>query len=330
MIRSFYSELVRQSGGGGKRSRFWLRAGISTAVLVMLVWWFSSAALLSAMARIPLPVWCAVIGGFIVGHVISAFKWRLLLHAVDVRVSGTDAVRAHGAGLFANLCLPSIIGGDVVRAGMIMRRHGNYEHIALGSLADRINDSFALLLLAAIAATLVPTEVVPTAGTALKGVAVVLFAGLFSIIVLIRWLPAGRLPEKFARVLLRFRTGMDLLTGAPAIALMAFCLSIAIQGGFVLLNVMLARSMGIDAPLVIWLFAWPLAKLIALAPISLGGIGVREVAIAGLMAPFGIDAATVVAQSLSWEVVLIGSGLLAGLLVAVVPEPPIEEEGVAG
>jgi uncharacterized membrane protein YbhN (UPF0104 family) len=132
----------------------------------------------------------------------------------------------------------------------------------------------------------------------------------------IRWFPAARLPGRFERILLRFRTGMDLLTGAPGIALLAFSLSFAIQGGFVLLNVLLARAMGIEAPVAVWLFAWPLAKLVALAPVSLGGIGVREVAIAGLMVPFGVDAAAVV---------LIGSGLLAGLLVAVVPAGTREE-----
>ena len=330
MIRSFYSELVGQSAGGGRRSRFWLRAAISIVVLAALLWWFSSDALFSAMARIPLPVWCLVIGGFIAGHIVSAFKWRLLLHAVDVRVSGVDAVRAHGAGLFANLCLPSIIGGDVVRAGMVMRRHGNYEHIALGSLADRINDTLALLLLAAVAATRVPADALAAAGAALLGVAAILFSGLLAVLVLIRWFPVARLPARFARILLRFRAGLDLLVSAPGTAILAFSLSLAIQGGFVLLNVMLARAMGIEAPAELWLFAWPLAKLIALAPVSLGGIGVREVAIAGLMAPFGVEAAAVVAQSLSWELVLIGSGLLAGLLVAVVPARTTGEEGATG
>ena len=37
----------------------------------------------------------------------------------------------------------------------------------------------------------------------------------------------------------------------------------------------------------VWLLAWPLAKLIALAPVSLGGIGVREVALATLLLPCG-------------------------------------------
>ena len=38
----------------------------------------------------------------------------------------------------------------------------------------------------------------------------------------------------------------------------------------------------------------------------------RELALAALLAPFGVEAATAVAQSLGWEVVLVGSGLSAG------------------
>jgi uncharacterized membrane protein YbhN (UPF0104 family) len=106
---------------------------------------------------------------------------------------------------------------------------------------------------------------------------------------------------------------------APGIATLAFMMSVAIQGGFILLNIALAKQIGIAATASLWFFAWPLAKLVALAPISLGGIGVREVAIASLMSPFGIDPALVVAQSLTWEVVLVISGLLAGTMAAFMP-----------
>ena len=81
----------------------------------------------------------------------------------------------------------------------------------------------------------------------------------------------------------------------------------------------LATAIGIDSHIVLWMFAWPLAKLVALAPISLGGIGVREIALAGILAPFGIEASLAVAQSLSWEVVLIVTGAFSGLAVAMLP-----------
>ena len=98
-----------------------------------------------------------------------------------------------------------------------------------------------------------------------------------------------------------------MLAFVPAFVLafmLAFVLAflLAFVGAFMLafvlafmLAVMLASGVGVEAPLEIWFFAWPLAKILAIAPVSLGGIGVREASLAALMAPFGADAAGVVA-----------------------------------
>ena len=107
-------------------------------------------------------------------------------------------------------------------------------------------------------------------------------------------------------------------------------MSLGVQSGFIGLNVVLASAMELSAPISLWFFAWPMAKLIALAPVSLGGIGVREAALAGLMAPFGIEASVVVAQSLGWEAVLISSGLIAGIAVALLPVSPSDMGGQPG
>ena len=319
MIRSFYSGLLARTGNGRNTYKLVIRALVSVGILAALLWWLPVDALLQAVSAIAPRVWILVVCGFILGHIVSAFKWRLLLRAVDVNISGLEAVRAHGAGLFANLCLPSVVGGDVVRAGVVIRDHKRFENIALGSLADRINDSFALVVLAAIAGVFVPQISATAVGTLLAGVALMLLVGVLAGFAIIRWYPVSRLPQKLGGILLRFRSAMDSLGRAPMIASLAFFMSLGIQGSFVALNILLAHEIGIDAPPSLWFLAWPLAKLVALAPISLGGIGVREVAIAGLMAPFGIAPAVVVAQSLSWEAVLVGSGLFAGIVVAMLP-----------
>jgi len=319
MIRSFYTGLLKPSGEGSKRYKLLVRAGVSLGVLALLLWWLPTDILLDAITGISWPVWVLVVSGFLLGHLFSAFKWRLLLHAVGVKISVTEAVRAHAAGLFANLCLPSVVGGDVVRAAVVMRDHKRVESVALGSLADRINDSFALVLLAALAGIFIPNIAEMSTGKILVGAAVLLLSVVLVVLALIRWFPVARLPYRIEQFVLRFRDAQDSLIRSPGIAFTAFMMSFSIQGGFILLNVVLADEIGIDAPIALWFFAWPMAKLIALAPISLGGIGVREIAIAGLMAPFGINSTLVVAQSLSWEVVLVGSGLFAGLMATVLP-----------
>lgn len=275
--------------------------------------------LLPAITAISLPVWLLVIVGFILGHIFSAIKWRLLLGTVRVNIRVMEAIRAHGAGLFANLCLPSIVGGDIVRAGVVIRDHGNTTNIAIGSLADRVNDSLALITLAAIAAMWIPDTTEPETGSIFTAIGALLLLGAITSLMVVYLAPVARFPTRLAGIILRIRQALGSITRSPWIALTALLMSVGIQGGFVLLNIVLAREIGIEASMQLWFFAWPLAKLIALAPVSLGGIGVREVAIAGLMAPFGIDPALVVAQSLSWQAVLVGSGLFAGLVVTLLP-----------
>lgn len=318
MIQGFFGRLLAQARGANW-GKVVARATVSILVLAVLFWWLPTEALLGAVARISPAVWLLVVTGFLAGHVLAALKWRLLLHAAGAAVARRDALRAHGAGLFANLCLPSVVGGDVVRAGIIMRERRHIESVALGSLGDRLNDTLALVLIAATGGLLVPEIGGTNNSRVLILVTMLLFGGVVAGFAVIRWAPLDRMSSRLAGVIVRLREAMAALLAAPRTVLAALTLSVAIQTSFILLNILLATRIGIDAEPALWFFAWPLAKLVALAPVSLGGIGVREVAIAALMAPFGVDAALVVGQSLCWEVVLIVSGLLAGLAAAWMP-----------
>jgi glycosyltransferase 2 family protein len=96
---------------------------------------------------------------------------------------------------------------------------------------------------------------------------------------------------------------------------MAAALSLAITAQliFILLSIRLAEACGLHLGFRAWLFAWPLAKLSAALPITQGGIGVREAALAALLLPFGAPAALSVAAGLAWEAIVISGALLAGI-----------------
>ena len=320
MIRKFYAGLLTVSALKKNRNILILRVAVSVGILALLFWWLPTEKLLQAIRSVSGSIWLIAISGFLFGHFVSALKWRFLLGIVGTHISRLDAVRAHGAGLFANLCLPSIVGGDFVRAGIIVRKKGNIETIALGSLMDRINDTFALLLLASIAGFFLPTHSDVSFGNVLIIFSATLLVLVISLLVVIKLAPVDRLPPRISRIVIKLRSAIDLLLSAPHLALAGLTLSVGIQSAFIGLNILIASSMEIPSSIVLWFFAWPLAKLIALAPISLGGIGVRDSALAGLMVIFGIDASSVVAQSLSWQGVLIISGILSGILVTWLPE----------
>jgi hypothetical protein len=91
-------------------------------------------------------------------------------------------------------------------------------------------------------------------------------------------------------------------------------LSLAIQALFVLLNAWIGRAIGIGVPLGVWFIAWPLAKLVALMPISIGGLVVREAALAGVLSQFGVPVALGAVAGLLWQTVTFSGGLLGGVI----------------
>ena len=104
------------------------------------------------------------------------------------------------------------------------------------------------------------------------------------------------------------------MSARRAALLTAALVSLGVQSAFVLTNVWLARSVGVDTPLAPWFVAWPLSKLVAVLPISLGGIGVREAALVTLLTPYGAARDGVLATGVLWQAVLAVSGL-GGLIV---------------
>ena len=329
MIKSFYMRLAKPIDGPphetpGKQNflsgKLVVRLCVSIGILVFLIAWLPTETLIAAILSVPATLWIVVVSLFIVGHVVSALKWRMMLRATGIKVRVGLSIRAHFAGLFANLCLPSIVGGDFIRAALVIREQkSDMAAIALGSLADRINDVLALLIIASLAYYLMPSSQEQVTADTLAILTITLLLGVVTGITFVRFVPRTILPKFLHSVFDKIVLASDSLIANPLITLSGLILSLLIQCSFVGLNIIFANAMAIEASILVWMFAWPMAKLVALAPVSLGGIGVREVALAGILAPFGVEASMAVAQSLSWEIVLIFTGIFSGIVVAMLP-----------
>jgi len=298
--------------GVARRLQLWLRLLLSAAVVAAIAAWIPLGDFLAAMARVGAGLWCAVLACSIAAHLVAAAKWRVLLRACGARVGRIDALAAHGAGLFANNWLPSVVGGDVVRAAVLARRHPGLAAPVVASIADRVIDLGASLGLAAAGVLASGSAESGPALPLLRWATVLLVLGSAAAGLLLWKLDLTRLPERLAGPLGRLREVSAALAAHPAGALAATLLSLAVQTALIALNLALARAMGIEAGLGPWLIAFPLAKIAALAPVSLGGLGVREAAQAALLAPFGVAVAPAMAEGFAWRTVLLGLGLVGG------------------
>lgn len=294
--------------------KVWLKVAVSltllTIILIILPW----SDVWASLSRLSTGVWLGVLGGFLAGHLVGVFKWRLFVNAGRAALKPMDAALCYSAGLFANLCLPTIVGGDVLRAALAGRLSRRTEAAIWGGVMDRITDISALAVLITIGGIASRGSLPGWGSTVLTVLVVVGIAGTLIFLPLIFRRPLNRWPARFRRPIGRSLVALRRLIRRPAIGATGFVMSLTIQGGFVLLNAWLGRAIGIDLPLAVWFFAWPLAKIAGLIPISLGGLAVREASLAAILLPFGVPAARAVVCSLLWQTVLIVGGLAGGLV----------------
>lgn len=292
----------------------WVKATISVALLALLLVLLPWGQVREAIGRLPGPVWVGVAAGFILGHTLGIFKWRRFVNAAGGRLARLDATLCYSAGLFANLCLPSIVGGDVLRIALAGRLTKRPEAALWGGIMDRLTDMLALALLVTGGAVFARTQLDGWSGQVL-GITLVVGLGLLGLALpLTLRRPLARWPRRVRRPIGRGLVGLRQLQRRPGAAALGLSLSLLIQGSFVLLNAWLGRSVGIDVGLAVWFLVWPLAKIASLMPISLGGLAVREASLAALLAPFGVPVAYSVVCSLLWQSVLIVGGLFGGLV----------------
>ena len=294
-------------------SRTWLLRAAGSAIILGLVFWrVPMDGVLEGFASIHWDVFVVVLVAFLCGHALAAAKWWFLL---DRCVPFPVALRAHFAGLAANLCLPGVAGGDVVRASLVHRLMGDGARLAAGSLTDRLLDMLALVLLSVAGLMLLQGKVGTTylAFKLLVPFAVALGCTFYIAPALISWIYT-RAPSLPARNLMtRIGAAFGALGQRPLRLCLVTSMSALIQAGFILLAVQLAKDVGLNLPLAAWFFAWPLAKIVAVLPVSLGGLGVREASLAVLLTGFGAAAADVVATSLIWQAVLLCAGLIGAV-----------------
>ena len=295
------------------RKRVALQATVSVGLLVVLLAVLPWSTLRAAWGRVSWQLWLTALAGFLAGHVLGAVKWRALVNAGRAALRPRDAAGFYGAALFANLCLPGVVGGDLLRAGLAARRTGRPEAAILGGVADRVADAAATALLVLAGALTARGSLPPTAARALETLVVLGAAGTGVLLLLTRR-PLVRWPRRLRRPAGRTLVALRYMVRRPRTALLALGISIAMQAGFVLVNAEIGRAVGIGVPLAVWFVAWPLAKLVGLLPISLGGLVVRDATLAALLAPAGVPMALGVAAGLAWQSVLLGGGLVGALV----------------
>lgn len=281
----------------------------SALLLLALLFIFPIHKLAHALTSIPPSTIAAALPIYVSLHVLGSLKWQWMVSRPGAPVSTLEALRCYFGGLFSNLFLPSVIGGDVVIIALGISGARKTGQVVSGTVASRMIDLAALGLLLATAVFAFPRELDSTAQQliqslllALLGFSILAGAALF----LVRRKIRARATKYWQAFAAAWQN--------PWRTLAALALSLAMQTGLIALSAWIGAGCGIHLPARAWLFAWPLAKLSGFVPVTLAGIGSRELVLPALLAPFGADPAAAASVGLAWDAVLVGGSLVGGAI----------------
>jgi hypothetical protein len=243
--------------------------------------------------------------------IAGVWRWQIIMAMLSgVSVSAPLLAISLGRSLLIGQYLPSTVGSDVVRAALVGHRTG--IAIAVRSvICDRVVG--LLVLLAMIVATLPLFAIRVDRGAALVAVAGLSIGGLAAFLLFIARVDLlARLPyvgRHTALIATDLRQVFMRGRGTCYILL----LSVAAQVFNVLLICGLARALASSISVLQCLLIVPPALLIASVPISLGGWGVREGALAAGFALVGAGSAAGVGASILYGLTSPLVGIVAEL-----------------
>jgi uncharacterized membrane protein YbhN (UPF0104 family) len=280
-----------------------VRLTATVGLMTWAVWNVDWPMFMSKLAAAEAGWWLAGLTVTLLVQVIAGLRWASLARPLGFDFPRRFFVRRFYEGMFFSLCLPSSIGGDVVKAARIGSSTPLRLLAACSVLADRLTGLSALGVLVGTA-VLSRRYGLGTAGT------LGIFAGLLGLALLDRVhaaLPEDSAARRFVAQLLPYRE-------RPQFILLAVLWSFVVQAGGVLAVTLVARSLDVSLPALVWLSVVPLVALAMVLPISIGGLGVREKSFEALLPAFGVPAETALAIALLWGLCTTLAGLLGGVV----------------
>ena len=259
---------------------------------------------------------------YLVIQVLSAYRWRLLLVPLQMEVSFGKLLAYYFLGMYSNLFLPSAIGGDVVRIYYLNKVTRRLSGASTSVFLDRDLGLAALLLIA--------TVVAAVTGMSFNGVALAPIFGLISVAfvaanLVIFYKPSYRLLHKLLSLLRmksvdekveRLFESVNSYRGAWRVLLLSLVVSILIQLGGVLVNLLNGWAIGLQTRggATDYMVFIPAIMLIIMIPLSIGGLGWRELSFIAFFKSVGATEAQAVTLALLWFAVQVVTSLPGGII----------------
>jgi len=311
-----------------RRTLPWIKLVVSVGLYALIFYATDVRTIVRHLAEARLAYVAAAVLLYAAGQALSALRWHILLRPLALTVPYSRLVAFYFTGMFFNLFLPTIVGGDAVKALLLARETGATARSAMSVFMERNLGLFALLAIAAVAATLAPPVVV--GGLTLTTLTLLLLAaflaanlviasprayhGIDRLVALSPFAGIRMRAASLYEAVARYRSSIGALFSA---SVLSFVFQFVVVG-VVFLN---ARALNLDVPVSALAVFVPLISLAGMIPVTVNGLGVREALYILLFGQLGAPTELAVSLALLFLAVTIAASLPGGLVYALHRSP---------
>lgn len=255
------------------------------------------------------------------GILISAYRWQILTRAQGEKIPLWYLAKSYLVAGFFNNFLPTRFGGDVVRIWDGSRYSKSLIRSSAVVLVERLTGVIVLLSFAFIASLLRLdlAQAIPAIWAALIiGFCGLCLVGLFFTTAgkkLIQIIPSKPYLEYLKRKLLDFREALLQYKQHKRIFLQALFWALLLQVNVILHYYLAGKAFSLAIPLLDYFIFVPIILLILTAPVTIGGLGLRELLYIKVFEFYAIEQAAALSFTLIADFTF---ALLLGLLGAVI------------
>lgn len=285
----------------------YLRIAVSVVLLGGVAWRTDWDVVSAKFANLNWGLWLAAVGTLVFAQGFSARRWQLFAQEMRFTRTLPQYCAYYFIGTYFNLLLPTSVGGDVVRVWYLDGKSGRKLAAFASVFLERVNGLVVLIGVACVGALITPIPLPWWVHACVWSVAGCALLGMISLPLVQRW---QRVPaERRAQM-------KDMLdqVHAPRVLGEATVMSILVQVTGVVSLWLIGMALGLDIPVAYYCILGPMVSLLTLLPISINGIGLREVGTIAFLTPLSVNEDAAKTLAFLWFASSIAVSLLGGLV----------------
>jgi uncharacterized protein (TIRG00374 family) len=242
-------------------------------------------------------VFVASLGIWFLSQLVFVARWSVLMRVQSIYIGFWTALRLHLLGIFYNNCLPTSMGGDLLRAWYVTTHTDKKLEAALSVFVDRIVGLTGMVIMAFSCYWFIPVEGQEQRLNVSFNLNFLqrlseykwLFAvvGMVFMVVLFAFILTARgrnllrsgfrvFCERGAVVLRKIRIAIGIYWSKKLALALALLLTFCCQAIFILGMWIVGREIGINVNIKYYFIFFPVAWLLGALPISIGALGIWE------------------------------------------------------